>query len=259
MGHLVAEGQIRDSDDMSVSENDKNGKKNVYGVVLAGGVGARMGNVEKPKQFMEIAGKPILVLVLEKFAVHPGFDQVLVLSPKQWIRYTKDLIQKYIPMKDRVVVLEGGSTRNETIMNAIRYLEQQELLDEETVIVTHDSVRPFVTHRILEENIQAAKEYGACDTVIPATDTIVQSVSHTVISDIPDRSVMYQGQTPQSFKAKKLKRVYESLTAQEKEILTDACKIFVMKGEEVRLVQGEVSNIKITYPYDLKVAESLIC
>lgn len=256
---LVAEGQIRDSDDMSVSENDKNGKKNVYGVVLAGGVGARMGNVEKPKQFMEIAGKPILVLVLEKFAVHPGFDQVLVLSPKQWIRYTKDLIQKYIPMKGRVVVLEGGSTRNETIMNAIRYLEQQELLDEETVIVTHDSVRPFVTHRILEENIQAAKEYGACDTVIPATDTIVQSVSHTVISDIPDRSVMYQGQTPQSFKAKKLKRVYESLTAQEKEILTDACKIFVMKGEEVRLVQGEVSNIKITYPYDLKVAESLIC
>ena len=144
-------------------------------------------------------------------------------------------------------------------MNSIRYLEQQELLDEETVIVTHDSVRPFVTHRILEENIQAAQQYGACDTVIPATDTIVQSISHTVISDIPDRSVMYQGQTPQSFKAKKLKQVYESLTPQEKEILTDACKIFVIKGEEVRLVQGEVSNIKITYPYDLKVAESLIC
>ncbi len=237
----------------------KNPKNNVFGVVLAGGVGARMGNVEKPKQFMEVAGKPIIALVLEKFVIHPGFDQVLVLSPKQWIRYTKDLIQKYIPMKERIVVLEGGSTRNETIMNSIRYLEEQKLLDDETVIVTHDSVRPFVTHRILEENIQAAKQYGACDTVIPATDTIVQSISHTIISDIPDRSVMYQGQTPQSFKAKKLKRVYESLTAQEKEILTDACKIFVIKGEEVRLVQGEVSNIKITYPYDLKVAESLIC
>ncbi len=158
-----------------------------------------------------------------------------------------------------MTVLEGGSTRNETIMNAVRYLEEQGALDEDTVIVTHDSVRPFVTHRILEENIRAAQQYGACDTVIPATDTIVQSVSHTVISDIPDRSVMYQGQTPQSFKAKKLKRVYESLTEQEKGILTDACKIFVIKGEEVRLVQGEVSNIKITYPYDLKVAESLIC
>ncbi len=244
--------------DKKMEDKKMEDKKNVYGVVLAGGVGARMGNVEKPKQFMEVAGKPILVLVLEKFAVHPGFDQVLVLSPKQWIRYTEDLIQKYIPQKDRVIVLEGGDTRNETIMNAISYLDREELLDEETVIVTHDSVRPFVTHRILEENIQAAKEFGACDTVIPATDTIVQSVSHNIISDIPDRSIMYQGQTPQSFKAKKLKKVYESLTAQEKEILTDACKIFVIKGEEVRLVQGEVSNIKITYPYDLKVAESLI-
>ena len=165
-------------------------RKNVYGVVLAGGVGARMGNVEKPKQFMEVAGKPILILVLEKFVIHPGFDKVLVLSPKQWMRYTEDLIRKYIPQKDNVAVIEGGSTRNETIMNSIRYLEQEQLLDEETVIVTHDSVRPFVTHRIIEENIMAAQEYGACDTVIPATDTIVQSVSHEFISDIPDRSIM---------------------------------------------------------------------
>lgn len=233
-------------------------KKNVYGVVLAGGVGARMGNVEKPKQFMEIGNKPIIVHTLEKFIVHPGFDQVLVLSPKQWMRYTKDLIRKYIPNASQPVVLEGGDTRNETIMNAINYLDAQGELDDETVIVTHDSVRPFVTHRILEENIKAAKQFGACDTVIPASDTIVQSVSHEIISDIPDRSVMYQGQTPQSFRAEKLRSIYELLTPQEKKILTDACKILVLKGEEVRIVQGEVYNIKITYPYDLKVAESLI-
>lgn len=235
-----------------------NKKKNVYGVLLAGGLGARMGNVEKPKQFMEIGGKPVIILALEKFIVHPGFDKVLVLSPKPWIRFTSDLIRKYIPDPEQVAVLEGGETRNETIMNAIRYLEQEGLLDEETVIVTHDSVRPFVTHRILQENIEAARQYGACDTVIPATDTIVQSSSHEFISDIPDRSMMYQGQTPQSFRAKKLRQVYESLDEREKEILTDACKIFVMKNETVRLVQGEVYNIKITYPYDLKVAESLI-
>ncbi len=234
-------------------------RKNVYGVVLAGGVGARMGNVEKPKQFMEVGGKPILILVLEKFVVHPGFDQVLVLSPKQWMRYTEDLIRKYMPQHQaHIIVLEGGHTRNETIMNAIHYLDSQGMLDEDTVVVTHDSVRPFVTHRILEENIRAAQEFGACDTVIPASDTIVQSISHEIISDIPDRTMMYQGQTPQSFKAKKLRRVYESLTPQEKTILTDACKIFVIKGEEVRLIQGEVYNIKITYPYDLKVAEALI-
>jgi 2-C-methyl-D-erythritol 4-phosphate cytidylyltransferase len=129
---------------------------------------------------------------------------------------------------------------------------------EETVIVTHDSVRPFVTHRIIEENIKYAEKYGACDTVVPATDTIVQSEDNTIIAEVPDRRKMYQGQTPQSFRLKKLKELYEGLTEDEKKILTDATKIFVMGGEKVYLVEGEVSNIKITYPYDLRVAETLI-
>ena len=230
----------------------------VFGVVLAGGIGARMGNMEKPKQFLELNGKPIMIHTLEKFVVHPGFEQVMVLSPKAWIGYTQDIIRKYIPNPEQVVVLSGGETRNETVMNAIRYIESKGMLDEETVIVTHDSVRPFITHRILEENIRFAQKYGACDTVMPATDTIVQSLDNEDITDIPDRKFMYQGQTPQSFKAKKLKEVYESLTAEEKEILTDACKIMVLKGERVHLVQGEVFNIKITYPYDITVAKALL-
>ena len=143
-------------------------------------------------------------------------------------------------------------------MNAISYIDAQGGLDDDTIIVTHDSVRPFVTYRIIEENIKAAREYGACDTVIPATDTIVESLDHSVISSIPDRSVMYQGQTPQSFNAVKLKNLYNSLSEEEKEILTDAAKIFVMKGERVALVQGETFNMKITYPYDLRVAKSLL-
>ncbi len=230
----------------------------VFGVVLAGGIGARMGNMEKPKQFLELNGKPIMIHTLEKFVVHPGFEQVMVLSPKAWIGYTQDIIRKYIPNPEQVAVLSGGETRNETVMNAIRYIESKGMLDEETVIVTHDSVRPFITHRILEENIRFAQKYGACDTVMPATDTIVQSLDNEDITDIPDRKFMYQGQTPQSFKAKKLKEVYESLTAEEKEILTDACKIMVLKGERVHLVQGEVFNIKITYPYDITVAKALL-
>ena len=121
-----------------------------------------------------------------------------------------------------------------------------------------DILQPDAVALWHEDNIRYAQEYGACDTVIPASDTIVESVSHEVISNIPDRSVMYQGQTPQSFKAKKLKELYEGLTEEEKEILTDACKIFVIKGQDVHLVEGEVFNIKITYPYDLRVAETLI-
>ena len=231
---------------------------NIYGVVLAGGKGTRMGNVEKPKQFMEIGDKPIIVHTIEKFVANTQFEKVLVLSPKQWIKHTQDLVRKYIPGIDHVVVIEGGSTRNETIMNAIAYIEKSGKLDADTIIVTHDSVRPFVTHRILEENIRYAKEFGACDTVIPATDTIVESKDHQLITSIPDRSTMYQGQTPQSFKAMHLRDLYESLSDTEKEILTDACKILVIKGEQVHLVEGEESNIKITYPYDMRVAEALL-
>ena len=145
-------------------------------------------------------------------------------------------------------------------VTALQFGSQRALafVDDDTIILTHDSVRPFVTHRIIEENIRYALEYGACDTAVAATDTIVQSEDGKVISSVPDRSKMYQGQTPQTFRLKKLKSLYESLTDEEKKILTDAAKIFVMKGEDVYLVEGEVSNIKITYPYDLRVAETLI-
>lgn len=233
-------------------------KTNVFGVVLAGGIGSRMGNVEKPKQFMEVGGKPIIIHTIEKFVVNPSFERIVVLSPRQWIKYTQDVIRRYIQDTSRIDVIQGGATRNETIMNSICHIEEKYGLDEDTVIVTHDSVRPFVTHRILEDNIRYAKETGACDTVIPATDTIVESVDHRCISSIPDRSRMYQGQTPQSFRAKKLRDVYHALTEEEKMILTDACKILVLKGEKVHLVDGEVFNIKITYPYDLRVAEALL-
>ena len=233
-------------------------QKKVFGVILAGGIGTRMGNVEKPKQFMEIGGKPIIAHTIEKFAVNPKFAAVVVLSPTQWIKHTEDLIRKYVPGFDNIFVISGGATRNETVMNSIRFIEEKFGLDDETIIVTHDSVRPFVSHRIIEENIEMAIKYDACDTVIPATDTIVEALDGKTISNIPDRSKMYQGQTPQSFKAKKLKDMYESLTEEEKEILTDACKIMVLKGENVYLVEGEVCNIKVTYPYDLKVAEALL-
>ena len=230
----------------------------IYGVVLAGGVGSRMGNVGKPKQYLLIGDKPILIHTVEKFYMQSEFEKVLVLCPSEWLNHTKNLIKKYIKDNERVVVLTGGETRNETIMNAIDYIESEGNLDEETIIVTHDSVRPFVTQRILEENIRYAKEYGACDTAVAATDTIVCSEDNQTISEIPERRKMYQGQTPQTFQALKLKNLYQALSAEEKALLTDAAKIFVMKGEKVHIVDGEVFNIKITYPYDLRVAEALI-
>ena len=167
----------------------------IYGVVLAGGVRSRMGNVGKPKQYLLVGDKPILIHTLEKFYMQSEFEKVLVLCPTEWISHTKNLVRKYMKDTERIVVLEGGETRNETIMNSIAYIEKEGNLNEDTIIVTHDSVRPFVTQRILEENIRYAKEYGACDTAVAATDTIVCSEDNVVISDIPERRKMYQTDT----------------------------------------------------------------
>ena len=231
----------------------------VYAVIAAGGIGSRMGNTEKPKQYITLKGKPIICHTVKKFFINDAFKRVIVLCPEQWVSYTKNIIAKSInDTQGKITVLTGGSTRNETVMNAINFIEETDGLDDDTIIVTHDAVRPFVTARIIDDNISAAKQFGACDTVVPATDTIVESMDAQGISSIPDRSKLYQGQTPQSFKAKLLRDLYNGLTEEEKDILTDCAKIFVMKGREVRLVKGEVYNIKLTYPYDLRVARVLL-
>lgn len=229
----------------------------IYAEILAGGKGTRMGNVSMPKQYLPLNGKPVIVHTVEKFILNARFDKILVASPKEWINHTEDILKKYI-QDERVIVIEGGADRNETIMSGIRHVEQNYGLTEEDVLITHDAVRPFLTHRIIEENINAALEYGAVDTVITATDTIVESTNHEFITDIPVRDVMYQGQTPQSFNMKRLSDHYHALSDEQKQILTDACKICLLAGEKVSLVKGEIFNIKITTPYDMQVANAII-
>ncbi|HDU7100172.1 TPA: 2-C-methyl-D-erythritol 4-phosphate cytidylyltransferase [Listeria monocytogenes] len=229
----------------------------IYAQILAGGKGTRMGNASMPKQFLPLNGKPIIVHTVEKFILNTRFDKILISSPKEWMNHAEDNIKKYIS-DDRIVVIEGGEDRNETIMNGIRFVEKTYGLTDDDIIVTHDAVRPFLTHRIIEENIDAALETGAVDTVIEALDTIVESSNHEVITDIPVRDHMYQGQTPQSFNMKKVFNHYQNLTPEKKQILTDACKICLLAGDDVKLVKGEIFNIKITTPYDLKVANAII-
>lgn len=230
----------------------------IFAAILAGGIGSRMGGTDTPKQFLTLGDKPVIIHTIEKFVINSKFDKILVLSPQSFINHTINLITEYFGENNNIVVLEGGDTRNDTVINSINFIRENFDIDDDSIIVTHDSVRPFVTHRIIEDNINAAKEFGACDTVVPATDTIVESVDGEIINDIPVRDNFYQGQTPQSFKINKLYELINDLSDKETNILTDACKIFVLKGEEVHLVEGEITNIKITYPYDLKLANTIL-
>ena len=224
----------------------------VFAVIAAGGIGSRMG-ADMPKQYITIGSKTIIAHTVESFFNNSRIDKVIVLCPEDWVDYT----QKIFTDTD-VVVISGGDTRNETLMKAIDYIEENYGLNDETYLVTHDAVRPFVTQKIIDDNIDAMLKYRATGTVIPATDTIFQSIKGEIIDSIPDRSELYQAQTPQCFKAITLRELYNNLTDEEKDILTDGCKIYLLKGRDVHLVPGHVSNIKITYPHDLIVAEAIL-
>lgn len=231
---------------------------NIFAAILAGGVGTRMQSAEKPKQFLEVGGKPIIIHTIEKFISIENFTKILVLTPEDWVDYTRDLIENYMGTDSGVLVLPGGADRNETLMCALAYIEEHYKVDADTILVTHDAVRPFVTERIIRENMEAAGRYGACGTAIPATDTIVQSRDGKYMHSIPDRSCMYQQQTPQTFRVTLLKETYALLNEEERKSLTDACKILVLKGVPVYMVMGDSCNIKITYPEDLLLSEVLV-
>lgn len=230
----------------------------IYAGILAGGKGTRMGNVPMPKQFLLLNDKPIIVHTVEKFILNSQFDKIIIATPKEWVNHTVDILKKYHIDLPVVKVITGGSDRNETIMSIVNYIEKENKLTDNDILVTHDAVRPFLTHRIIQENIEQGLENSAVDTVISAIDTIVESTDKNFITSVPRRDHMYQGQTPQTFNIRLLKDLYSKLTDEEKTILTDACKIFSLKGEAVKLVQGEIFNIKVTTPYDLNVSNAII-
>jgi len=230
----------------------------IYAEILAGGKGSRMGKTEMPKQYFKLGDKPVFIHTIEQFLANSRIEKVLVCCPEDWMSYTEVTIDEYIEDREKVVIVKGGATRNDTIMNGCLYIEREYGVGENDIILTHDAVRPFLTQRIIDENIDMALQYGATDTVVEAVDTIVRSKDGKLIADIPLRSEMYQGQSPQTFNVKLLMEVLNSLTEDEKAILTDACKALVMKGLDVYLVKGEISNMKITTQHDLKVANQLV-
>ena len=231
----------------------------IFAGILAGGKGTRMGRTELPKQFLKIGAKPIIVHTIEQFIISNKIDKIIVATPESWKSYTEDVINKYYSNEERIHIITGGETRNETIINICNHIKEISK-DTENIILTHDAVRPFITQRIICDNIDAILEDGvdAVDTVIPAYDTIVESTNGENITNIPIRDYIYQGQTPQTFKVDELIKTYKDLNEEEKNILTDAAKIYVLKNKKVKIIQGEVYNMKVTTQYDLKLANAIV-
>ena len=231
---------------------------NLYFMILAGGVGSRMKSPELPKQYLKIDSVPILIRTVRNFIDFGSFRAGVICCPVDWVEYTKALLLEYKISTEEVFVVPGGKNRNSSVQNGCLFLNENFNVNEDDVILTHDAVRPFINPQIIRDNISAVDEVGAANTVMPVYDSIIRSVSSEGSFDNLKRNELFRVQTPQSFKLTELSNVINSLSEEELEAFTDVASIFNDRGYPVKLVEGSDYNIKITTPFDMAVADSII-
>ncbi len=228
--------------------------KNI-GVILAGGKGTRFGS-SIPKQFIRVAGKQIIEHTISTFQDSNYIDEIAVVTHKGYINDIKEIVNKNNFSKVRKI-LNGGSTRNESSLSAINAY-WQENNKEETNLIFHDAVRPFISERILRDINSELSNYNAIDVAVPSTDTIIE-VKNSVISNIPDRNNLMNGQTPQAFYLPVIKKAYDIGMNDPNFKATDDCGVIkkYLPKEKIFVVEGEETNIKITHELDLFIADKI--
>ena len=222
-------------------------------LILAAGSGSRMGNTDKPKQFLPIYGKPLMVHTIEAFEMHDEVDAVVISTNEEYIDQVKVWCKQYDLSKVKMIVA-GGDSRQISVYNGLQAVKK--LANGDDIVLIHDSARPLISQKIISDNIKGAESFGAVDTVIHATDTIVESKDGEKISNIPNRKELYQGQTPQTFK-------YEIILKAHKQKLdnievTDDCKLVHHMGIKIHFVPGSRRNFKITYQEDLDILKAFL-
>ena len=214
-------------------------------LVLGAGSGTRMKS-EKSKLLLEIAGKTVLERSVEAFLSISDVDEVIVTAREQDIDEFSRLLND-----ERVSFVIGGATRQESVKNAVETIEDAEL------IIIHDGARPLISENDIENTIIAAKDFGAAAVGVPVKDTIKVIDSDNVVIDTPDRSTLFAVQTPQIFDFRHYKAALEKAQSDGKDF-TDDCQLIEYVGGKVKMVAGSYTNIKITTPDDLPLAESII-
>lgn len=221
-----------------------------FAIILASGTGLRFGD-NQPKQFTKLAGLPILIHTLKSFDTFSAVDRVIVVTNEEFVDHVWDLVGKH-GLKNVHKVVCGGATRQESSRIGLECCGH----DTQFVLI-HDGVRPFISHRVLRRLVDAVKDHGAVDTVIPSADTLVEIDENNFIRNIPDRSRFRRGQTPQAFSYSLIMKAHQQANAQGVENSTDDCALVLRMNHPVFVVEGEEQNIKITYPLDLHLADKL--
>lgn len=229
---------------------------NIYCAILAGGSGTRFKS-PTPKQYLMLGGVPIFIHAVRTLLSDERIKQIWIGSNGAWLDLAREQIREFIGEDDRIRLCEGGSDRESTMSNTLKAICDNNDITDRDVVLIHDAVRPFVTRRIINDVIREMEVCDVCNTVVPLNDTISRAIDH-VVTDIPNRSELFAGQSPQGFKIKKLMAAYADLDDAMRKQLTDTTKVCFFSGMPIHTVDGEFFNFKITTQYDLLVAESIL-
>lgn len=223
-------------------------------IIFAGGTGQRMNTRTRPKQFLEVHGKPILVYTLEEFNCHPEIDGIILVILKSWVEYCEELVDRFRLNKVKAVIAGGESA----LMSQWKgLLKAAELFGEDTIVLIHDGVRPLVDGVTISKNIKSVKEYRTAITVTPATETIVVKTGTDVIGQIIERSKVEMARAPQSFFLSDILDAHEKAQKEGVDFI-DSASMMQYYGYQLHIVKGSPENIKITTPNDFYTFRALL-
>lgn len=222
-------------------------------LVLAAGSGTRMNNAQ-PKQFMLVNNKPLFLYSVETFQSNKNIDAIVIATNEEYIELVKD----YTKDLNKVIsVIKGGETRQQSVYNGLKEIEKN-IRNQKDLVLIHDSARPLVSQRIIDENISLGRQFGAVDTVVAVSDTIINSKDNETINEILNRSELYQTQTPQTFEFGIIKNAHERALFDNVPNVTDDCKLVMHFGINVHFAKGDKLNFKVTTPEDLEMFKALV-
>lgn len=216
----------------------------VGAVILMGGEGRRFGG-QIPKQFHLLNNKKIYLHTLEAFLSTQIFDRIVLVCHPDWIIEVKNEVSDCL-------IAAGGATRQQSC-----YLGLKSFPVPPNIVAIHDAVRPFVSREIIQQNIEQAIIYGAVDTCISSSDTLVFAPDKSTIASIPPREQYLRGQTPQTFRYEWILDAHKNAIENGIENCSDDCQLLLRQGRNVYIVPGSEKNIKITTEFDLTLAKIL--
>ena len=224
-------------------------------VIFAGGSGLRMHTKSRPKQFLDLNGKPIIIYTLELFDNHPQIDAIVVSCIKEWIPFLEKMLRKF-EINKVVKIVSGGATGQDSIYNGLCAAEAY-AKDKAATVLIHDGVRPLITEETITDNINKVAECGSCITCAPATETFIVKQEDESL-EIPTRANSLIARAPQSFHLSDILSAHRRAIGEDQHDFIDSCTMMSHYGYTLGTIIGPMENIKITTPTDFFVFRAMV-